>query len=650
MNICSRLLRVLCTLACLHSLVARAATVTTDLEDYAPFSFVQITGAGYVGEQTGSGYNTGALHALAGVTAAWGTGGTPMLVASNPALIGVDASASLVLNAQIGQNSTGANNNALTKVGAGTLEFQGALPNTYFGVTTINEGTLRLNKRAGATSGLNYVVGDNVGGSGADILEIANAEQIFDNQQHSVQSSGLLRTVAFPAASTQNEVQQLNVYGGNAGDTFTVTVFGSTTPALPFNIAPSGGVHPLSSLENALSALAGKPSNITFSVSGSASTGLGVASSYTITFKDSNAAKTDQPALVAAGSAGATATVATLNQGGTNVANEEQYLNTGTAAWQLNFGGQVTVLQTFAVAGTPTAGTFQLTGGPLTGVSAAIGLNFTAAQVTAALAGVLPAGVQVVVTQAGTAPNLTYTFVFVGLASAVTALSVTNNTMAPGTVTASALTGIGQNSPLLAQQALEELPTIGPGGVVVTGFPGQQQMLVTFTEGRSQNLRAVNAPDLVFVGTITGQSEVAGTQGSYTNLETLGVGATSPVVTAFEGTSSSAALSIAAGTTLVLANDLAVSARPGLPSSAPGVTIGGSGNLALQPAFATAAATRTFTIVDGPASADCGTRLGVAQGADRPGRPGSPVGSTPLAREGQGACDDPPASPRGTGS
>ncbi len=54
MNICSRmarLLRVLCTLACFQFFVARAAdsapTVTTDLEDYAPFSYVQITGAGF---------------------------------------------------------------------------------------------------------------------------------------------------------------------------------------------------------------------------------------------------------------------------------------------------------------------------------------------------------------------------------------------------------------------------------------------------------------------------------------------------------------------------------------------------------------------------------------------------------------------------
>src|SRR5262249_33269014 len=159
----------------------------------------------------------------------WGTGGTPMLLASNPAWFGVDSGATLVLNAQLGQNSAGTANNGLTKVGTGVLEFQGPLPNTYFGTTTINEGTLRLNKRTGTTSGLNFIVGDNVGGSGADVLEIANAEQIFDNQQHSVQSSGLLRTVAFPAASTQNEVQQLNVYGGAAGSTFPLTAYGSTT-------------------------------------------------------------------------------------------------------------------------------------------------------------------------------------------------------------------------------------------------------------------------------------------------------------------------------------------------------------------------------------------------------------------------------------
>src|SRR6266511_1173947 len=49
-NICSRLarlLRVLCTLACFQLPLAHAATLITDLEDYAPFSYVQITGAGF---------------------------------------------------------------------------------------------------------------------------------------------------------------------------------------------------------------------------------------------------------------------------------------------------------------------------------------------------------------------------------------------------------------------------------------------------------------------------------------------------------------------------------------------------------------------------------------------------------------------------
>ena len=50
LNIRSRLaplLGVLCALACFQLPLAHAATLITDLQDYAPFSFVQITGAGF---------------------------------------------------------------------------------------------------------------------------------------------------------------------------------------------------------------------------------------------------------------------------------------------------------------------------------------------------------------------------------------------------------------------------------------------------------------------------------------------------------------------------------------------------------------------------------------------------------------------------
>jgi len=90
------------------------------------------------------------------------------------AFIGVDSGATIALNSQVSQNTTGTTNTGLTKVGAGRLEFQGPLPNTYFGTTTINDGTLRLNKRAGATSGLNFLIGDNFGPAGSDVLEIGS--------------------------------------------------------------------------------------------------------------------------------------------------------------------------------------------------------------------------------------------------------------------------------------------------------------------------------------------------------------------------------------------------------------------------------------------------------------------------------------------
>ena len=43
----ARLLWALCALACIALSGAQAATLTTDREDYAPFSSVQITGAGF---------------------------------------------------------------------------------------------------------------------------------------------------------------------------------------------------------------------------------------------------------------------------------------------------------------------------------------------------------------------------------------------------------------------------------------------------------------------------------------------------------------------------------------------------------------------------------------------------------------------------
>src|SRR5262249_36485998 len=134
--------------------------------------FLTLNGSGFLGLQTGSGQGTGALHVLSTFSASLGDGATGVTLGSNPTFIGVDSSAKLVLNGTLGGGGNG-----LTKVGTGILELQGSQPNTYTGQTTINDGTLRLNKRpgVGATTGAgvsNYVVGDNNPNAGIDVLEI----------------------------------------------------------------------------------------------------------------------------------------------------------------------------------------------------------------------------------------------------------------------------------------------------------------------------------------------------------------------------------------------------------------------------------------------------------------------------------------------
>src|SRR5439155_1170605 len=61
------------------------------------------------------------------------------------------------------------------------------------GTTTVNEGTLVLNKTAGTDAILgSLVIGNDAGGASADVVQLAAANQINDTAAVTVNSSGLL--------------------------------------------------------------------------------------------------------------------------------------------------------------------------------------------------------------------------------------------------------------------------------------------------------------------------------------------------------------------------------------------------------------------------------------------------------------------------
>ncbi len=90
----------------------------------------------------------------------------------------------------VGAITTNSGKLAIVKSGSGVLTLAGTLPNTYTGSTTVNSGTLALQKSPGvAAVGGNLTIGDGVGGS-QDIVLLAASEQISDTSAVTLNGTG----------------------------------------------------------------------------------------------------------------------------------------------------------------------------------------------------------------------------------------------------------------------------------------------------------------------------------------------------------------------------------------------------------------------------------------------------------------------------
>jgi autotransporter-associated beta strand protein len=204
-----------------------------------------LIGGGGVG---GSGGNPITLDASAGnaaVTVNTTNGSASHTIAANLVL---NDTVQVTTNAIVGLPLTFlgviSGSGGLIKSGSGRLRLGGATANTFGGDVTVNQGVLDLFKSTAATEAMagNLIVGDDVGGTNADIAITSNSA-IASTATVTVNSSGQLQVAAADA------VQDLVIKGGSvtiAGGGGFFFVFGEVTTLAHANEATISGTGNLS--------------------------------------------------------------------------------------------------------------------------------------------------------------------------------------------------------------------------------------------------------------------------------------------------------------------------------------------------------------------------------------------------------------------
>lgn len=172
----------MCGLALSNSFALGSTNAGTTVSGLAHLILLGGSGVGNEPLSLNSTRTLGALLSGEGSTNSW-SGPITLVVTA-----GVNVGTRLILSNSIGGPG------GLVKVGAGTLEFTSPSANTYAGTTTVNQGTLFLNKSIpNASIPGDLIVGDGAGGADSDIVQIVGVlSQINDFPAVTINSSGLL--------------------------------------------------------------------------------------------------------------------------------------------------------------------------------------------------------------------------------------------------------------------------------------------------------------------------------------------------------------------------------------------------------------------------------------------------------------------------
>jgi fibronectin-binding autotransporter adhesin len=171
-------------------------------------------------------------NALSGTgTNSWGG---PVSLATNTSL-NAPTNVLLILNGAISGSGE------LKKTGPGTLRLGGDEANTFSGGTVVTAGKLQLQKSAGVVAVLGSLgIGDDAGGTNADVATLLNPQQIADRCIVSVANSGLLDLNNFNEAigslvgtgHIQLGVGQLTVGGNQLDGSFGGSIGGTASAGL----------------------------------------------------------------------------------------------------------------------------------------------------------------------------------------------------------------------------------------------------------------------------------------------------------------------------------------------------------------------------------------------------------------------------------